>query len=47
MQASHSLARRMGFQDGQGQRASEHLLARYGAVTHSVRASYEKVLGLD
>lgn len=40
------LARRMGFQDGQGQRASEHLLARYEAVTHSVRASYEKVLEL-
>jgi len=41
------LARRMGFQDGQGQRASEHLLARYEAVTNSVRASYEKVLGLN
>lgn len=41
------LARRMGFQDGQGQRASEHLLARYTAVTDSVRASYQSVLGLD
>ncbi|HEX2672793.1 MAG TPA: hypothetical protein VHM25_18040, partial [Polyangiaceae bacterium] len=41
------LARRMGFQDGQGQRAGEHLLARYEAVTHSVRASYASVLGLD
>jgi len=40
------LARRMGFQDGQGQRASEHLMARYKAVTESVRASYEQVLGL-
>jgi len=40
------LARRMGFQDGQGQRASEHLIARYKAVTDSVRASYEQVLGL-
>ncbi|MEI9954691.1 MAG: bifunctional [glutamate--ammonia ligase]-adenylyl-L-tyrosine phosphorylase/[glutamate--ammonia-ligase] adenylyltransferase [Pseudomonadota bacterium] len=40
------LARRMGFQDGQGQRASEHLIARYKAVTDSVRASYEKVLEL-
>jgi [glutamine synthetase] adenylyltransferase / [glutamine synthetase]-adenylyl-L-tyrosine phosphorylase len=40
------LARRMGFQDGQGQRASEHLLARYKAVTESVRGSYEQVLGL-
>ena len=39
------LARRMGFQDGQGQRASEHLLARYKDVTDSVRASYEKLLG--
>jgi glutamine synthetase adenylyltransferase len=40
------LARRMGFQDGQGQRASEHLIARYKDVTESVRASYHKVLGL-
>ena len=40
------LARRMGFQDGQGQRASEHLLARYKDVTDGVRASYERVLGL-
>lgn len=40
------LARRMGFQDGQGQRASDHLLARYKDVTDTVRASYERVLGL-
>lgn len=40
------LARRMGFQDGQGQRASEHLLARYKDVTDGVRSSYERVLGL-
>jgi len=40
------LARSMGFQNGQGQRASEHLLARYKDVTDSVRASYERVLGL-
>ncbi|MEO6599702.1 MAG: bifunctional [glutamate--ammonia ligase]-adenylyl-L-tyrosine phosphorylase/[glutamate--ammonia-ligase] adenylyltransferase, partial [Polyangiaceae bacterium] len=40
------LARRMGFQDGQAQRASEHLLARYLDVTSGVRASYERVLGL-
>ena len=40
------LARRMSFQDGQGQRASEHLLARYKDVTDGVRASYERVLGL-
>jgi len=40
------LARRMGFQDGQGQRASEHLLARYKDITESVRASYTKVLDL-
>ena len=40
------LARRMGFQDGQGQRASEHLIARYKDVTDGVRASYERVLGL-
>jgi len=41
------LARRMGFQDGQGQRASEHLIARYKDVTDSVRASYERVLELS
>ena len=41
------LARRMSFQDGQGQRASEHLMARYKDVTDGVRASYERVLGLD
>ncbi len=40
------LARRMGFQDGQGQRASEQLMARYKDVTDGVRASYERVLGL-
>jgi glutamate-ammonia-ligase adenylyltransferase len=40
------LARRMGFQDGQGQQASEHLLARYRDVTETVRRSYEHVLGL-
>lgn len=40
------LARRMGFQDGQGQRAGEHLLARYKDVTDGVRQSYEHVLGL-
>jgi [glutamine synthetase] adenylyltransferase / [glutamine synthetase]-adenylyl-L-tyrosine phosphorylase len=40
------LARRMGFQDGQGQRASEHLIARYQDVTNGVRGSYERVLGL-
>jgi len=41
------LARRMGFQDGQGQRAGEHLIARYKDVTDGVRASYERVLGLS
>jgi glutamate-ammonia-ligase adenylyltransferase len=41
------LARRMGFQDGQGQRASEQLMARYKDVTDGVRASYERVLGLS
>ncbi len=41
------LARRMGFQDGQGQRASEHLLARYKDVTDGVRAGYDRVLGLS
>jgi glutamate-ammonia-ligase adenylyltransferase len=46
-QSLPQLARRMGFQDGQGQRASEHLLARYKDVTDSVRASYEKVLELS
>ncbi|MES1179105.1 MAG: hypothetical protein ABUL62_32625 [Myxococcales bacterium] len=40
------LARRMGFQDGQAQHASEHLIARYLDVTSGVRASYERVLGL-
>lgn len=40
------LARRMGFQDGQGERAAEQLLARYRDVTASVRESYERVLGL-
>jgi glutamate-ammonia-ligase adenylyltransferase len=40
------LARRMGFQDGQGQRASAHLLARYKDVTDGVRRSYERILGL-
>jgi glutamate-ammonia-ligase adenylyltransferase len=40
------LARRMGFQDGQGTRAGEQLLARYKDVTETVRASYERVLGL-
>jgi glutamate-ammonia-ligase adenylyltransferase len=40
------LARRMGFQDGQGARASEQLMARYKDVTETVRASYERVLGL-
>jgi len=46
-QSLEQLARRMGFQDGQGQRASEHLIARYKGVTDSVRASYENVLELD
>ncbi|MEO8919333.1 MAG: bifunctional [glutamate--ammonia ligase]-adenylyl-L-tyrosine phosphorylase/[glutamate--ammonia-ligase] adenylyltransferase [Polyangiaceae bacterium] len=41
------LARLMGFQDGQGQRASEQLMARYKAVTDGVRASYDRVLGLS
>ncbi len=41
------LARRMGFQDGQGERASEQLMARYKDVTDGVRASYERVLGLS
>jgi glutamate-ammonia-ligase adenylyltransferase len=41
------LARRMGFQDGQGQRAGEQLLVRYKNVTDGVRASYERVLGLN
>ena len=36
----------MGFQDGQGVRASEQLMARYKDVTGTVRASYERVLGL-
>lgn len=40
------LARRMGFQDFQGERASTQLLSRYREVTDSVRASYERVLGL-
>jgi hypothetical protein len=40
------LARRMGIQDGQGQRASEHLIDRYKDVTERVRTSYEKVLEL-
>jgi glutamate-ammonia-ligase adenylyltransferase len=40
------LARRMGFQDGQGTRASAQLLARYKHVTETVRANYERVLGL-
>ena len=40
------LARRMGFQDWQGQRASAQLMARYKEVTDSVRASYERVLEL-
>jgi glutamate-ammonia-ligase adenylyltransferase len=40
------LARRMGFQDGQGTRAGEQLMARYKDVTETVRASYERVLGL-
>jgi glutamate-ammonia-ligase adenylyltransferase len=40
------LARRMGFQNGQGLRASEQLMARYKDVTETVRASYERVLGL-
>jgi len=40
------LARRMGFQDGEGQKASAHLLARYKDVTEVVRSSYEHVLGL-
>jgi glutamate-ammonia-ligase adenylyltransferase len=41
------LARRMGFQDGQGERASDQLMARYKDVTDGVRASYERVLGLS
>jgi len=40
------LARRMGFQDGQGQRAGEHLIARYKDVTDGVRSGYEQVLGI-
>jgi [glutamine synthetase] adenylyltransferase / [glutamine synthetase]-adenylyl-L-tyrosine phosphorylase len=41
------LARRMGFQDWQGQRASQQLMFRYKDVTDGVRASYERVLGLS
>ncbi|HTA90941.1 MAG TPA: bifunctional [glutamate--ammonia ligase]-adenylyl-L-tyrosine phosphorylase/[glutamate--ammonia-ligase] adenylyltransferase [Polyangiaceae bacterium] len=41
------LARRMGFQDGQGARASEQLMARYKDATETVRASYERALGLS
>ena len=41
------LARGMGFQDGQGLRASEQLMARYKDVTETVRTSYERVLGLE
>ncbi|MEO7035234.1 MAG: bifunctional [glutamate--ammonia ligase]-adenylyl-L-tyrosine phosphorylase/[glutamate--ammonia-ligase] adenylyltransferase [Polyangiaceae bacterium] len=41
------LARRMGFLDGQGQRAGEQLMTRYKDVTDGVRASYERVLGLS
>jgi len=41
------LARRMGFQDGQGAHASAQLMARYRDVTETVRASYLRVLGLD
>ncbi len=40
------LARRMGFQDWHGQRASAQLLMRYKEVTDAVRASYERVLTL-
>ena len=40
------LARRMGFQDGQGTRASDQLMARYRHVTETVRAHYVRVLGL-
>lgn len=40
------LARRMGFQDGQGARASAQLLARYRDVTETVRATYLRVLEL-
>ena len=43
---SSHLARRMGFQDGQGVRASDQLMARYRDVTETVRASYERVLDL-
>lgn len=41
------LARRMGFQDGPSGRASDQLLARYASVTTEVRATYERVLGLN
>jgi glutamate-ammonia-ligase adenylyltransferase len=41
------LARRMGFQDGQGVRAGEQLMARYKDATETVRGSYERVLGLS
>jgi len=41
------LARRMGFQDGQGVHASAELVARYRDVTETVRASYLRVLELD
>jgi len=34
----------MGFQDGEGKRAAELLLARYRDVTETVRATYERVL---
>ncbi len=41
------LARRMGYKDTPGAPAVEALLARYRDVTETVRAAYERVLGLD
>ena len=40
------LARRMGYRDTPGAPAVEALLARYRDVTNTVRAAYERVLGL-
>jgi glutamate-ammonia-ligase adenylyltransferase len=40
------LARRMGYRDSPGVSAVASLLARYRDVTETVRAAYERVLGL-
>ena len=41
------LARRMGYRDTPGTPAADALLARYRDVTETVRAAYERVLGLN